>query len=141
MSKNIKIAYIIIAIIGMALSAYLWWYQVTDQFIPCTGSGCDDVLKSPYGKLFGVPMSVFGVFYYAVIFLLAFQKLFIKDKILNWLMLATILWGILFSVYLRYLEFFVIGNICIWCWGSVVLILILTLLYILENKYATKNIK
>jgi len=53
---------------------------------------------------------------------------------LDKMLFAGILWGIIFSVYLRYLEFVKIGHICVWCWMSVILIVLFIVLYLWEQK-------
>lgn len=126
--------YFIIAILGILLSLYLWNLQVSDGVIPCTTGGCHDVLTGEYGKLFGIPMSIFGLFFYVSIAYVAFLRMFIKHKLLDWTLLIQIFWGIIFSLYLRYLEFFVIYELCSWCWISVFLILGLLITFIIEWK-------
>lgn len=125
-------AYLAIAVLGIFLSAYLWWFQVSDMIVPCTNNGCEEVLTSEYGKMLGVPMAIFGFFYYVTLIYVPFLRLFIKHKLLDWSLFLQIIWGIIFSIYLRYLEFFVIHHICIWCWGSVGLILVLAVVFVIE---------
>lgn len=142
--NNLNKIILAISILGILLSLYLWNIQVQDpaqQLIPCTADGgCEEVLTSDVSKLFGVPIAVFGVFYYVILGLLAFQREFITHQILDKLLLVSILWGIIFSLYLRYLEFVEIGHVCVWCWVSVLFIVLITILYLWEEKLRkTKN--
>ncbi|MDB9494807.1 vitamin K epoxide reductase family protein [Spirulina major CS-329] len=53
-----------IAVLGIILTAYLTWAELTGQTLVCpvtaNGSDCNDVLNSAYGRLFGVPLSAYG---------------------------------------------------------------------------------
>lgn len=130
MTKYINYAGMTIAVAGLILSGYLWWYQVVGaQYIPCTISGCADVLTSDFGKMFGIPVAVYGFFYYAVIAIFIFQKFFIKNWVLDYMLYAGVVWGLVYSLYLRYLEFFKIGDICAWCWLSVLFVVLLCAIY------------
>jgi uncharacterized membrane protein/glutaredoxin len=57
-----------IAVLGILLTAYLTWAELTGQTLLCpvtaNGSDCNDVLNSSYGKLLGVPLSAYGCFAY-----------------------------------------------------------------------------
>jgi uncharacterized membrane protein len=119
---------------GIALCAYMWSYQVSDRIIPCTDKGCSHVLTSDYSHLFGIPVSVFGFFYYVFVAFVSGERFFIKHNLLDKFLIALTAWGIIFSGYLRYLEFAKIGSICIWCWVSVVIILLISITLFLEKR-------
>ena len=127
----------IASISGMLLSVYLWSYQVqaghNNFIIPCTvDGGCVDVLNSDYSKFFGIPMAAYGFFFYAFMTLLAFQRMFSPHKINNYLIRFFWVIGFIFTVYLRYLEFFVINHICAWCWLSVLIMAVIMTALIVE---------
>jgi uncharacterized membrane protein len=130
MKKYINYSGLVLILAGIILSVYLWWYQVYGgEYAACTISGCSDVLKSEYGKMLGIPIAVYGAFYYVITGIFVFQKFFIQHKVVDYLLYASIIWGFIYSVYLRYLEFFKIGEICSWCWLSVLFILLLGIVY------------
>ncbi len=124
---------LLLSIVGMLLCAYLWWIQVSDTIVPCTDDGCETVLNSEYGKILGVPMAVYGFFFYVGVWFLAFERSLIKHKLLDLFLGILIVWGVLFGVYLRYLEFAKIGDICIWCWGSFGITLVMLGVFIFEH--------
>lgn len=129
----------VLTFLGLALSAYLWYFQVNpDQNIPCTNDGCGHILSSPYSFIFGIPMAVYGFFFYAFLATLIFQRFFTKEKILENLIKLSLLAGLVFSLYLRYLEFFKIGAICPWCWVSFMIVLALCTTYLLKPKSSGK---
>ncbi len=124
-----------LSLAGMALSAYLWNFQVNPNLIvPCTGDGCKNLLKSEYSFVFKVPMAVFGFFYYSFLATIFLQRYFINHKFLNILTFFTILFGIIFSLYLRYLELFKIHSICSLCLISFMIILAVSITYFLRPK-------
>jgi len=133
--KKTNIIILTLSIIGIFLSSYLWAFQVTDNIIPCSSSGCAHVLSDPHSFIFGVPMAAFGVAFYIALAYLAFQRFYIKHKVLKYSMSLLIFSGLIFSLYLRYLEFFVIKQgICQWCWGSFIIVLIISGLNLYEHK-------
>lgn len=137
----------VVAVLGMMLSVYLWTVQyqidsVGDIIVPCTpDGGCNKVLGSDISKFLGVPIAVFGLFYYSGVALLAFQREFIEDRLLDRLMFVFVIAGIAVTVYLRYLEFVEIGHVCAWCWVSVLFVLLLTVFYLLGYEYDRGNKK
>jgi uncharacterized membrane protein len=93
---------------------------------------CNTVQQSQYATLFGIlPIGVLGVMGYLFIIILWLARLLDMPKvkrILNLVLFGVTLFGILFSIYLTFLEPFVIGATCIWCLSSA---LIMTLLFLL----------
>lgn len=133
--KNSNRIIFVLSILGILLSMFLWLKQAGDGSVPCTiGGGCDVVLTSKWAKFYGVPLSVFGVFYYFQLAFISFLREKITNKLLNTLLDLMIVWGIIFSLYLRYLEFVKIGQHCIWCWVSVVFIVLITIVRLIERK-------
>lgn len=125
--KNINRVMFVLTFVGMALSAYLWYVHIYTEDVPCTSAGnCEAVIKGKWGTMFGVPLGVYGFFYYAILALLIFEREFISAKIINQLITVLLVWGVIYSVYLRYLEFEKIGSICTMCWISVFIVLFLS---------------
>ena len=123
-----------IAVIGgLAVAGYLTFIEATRAPVMCgpTG-GCADVQNSKYAVLFGVlPVGVLGLVGYLAIFAgwLAWQFGPPAIKKLGALSIwAMCIFGVLFSIYLTFLEPFVIGATCMWCISSAVLMMILLLL-------------
>lgn len=98
----------LLALAGILVSLYLTYTKFSNSKIICSFGNCNVVQNSEYSTLLGIPVSLFGGFYYFLIFSLIFYK---KNKVL---LLATAL-GFLYSMYLTYLEIFVIKAICQWC--------------------------
>ena len=118
---------------GLAMAGYLTFIEATAAPVMCGPSGgCAAVQNSRYAILFGVlPVGVLGLIGYLAIFAgwivwqfgpQATQKL---GALSIW---GMCIFGVLFSIYLTFLEPFVIGATCMWCISSAVLMIILLLI-------------
>ncbi|HXF00827.1 MAG TPA: vitamin K epoxide reductase family protein [Solirubrobacterales bacterium] len=85
------------------------------------GHGCATVAKSHYSHLAGINVAVFGILGYVLILAAALTPGDLGR--FGGFLLAAIGFG--FSVYLTYLELFVIDAICHWCVASAVLMALL----------------
>jgi len=132
--KNwMDIAIPILAIIGLGASIYLTYVELTHTRALCGPVGdCNSVQSSPYAKLFGfLPVGLLGAFGYVAILATWLWRRLRQDtptKIAGPAMFGMALFGTLFSIYLTYLELFVIHAVCIWCLSSAVIITALMLL-------------
>jgi uncharacterized membrane protein len=130
----------ILSILGMGASIYLTYVEITSSRALCGPVGdCNAVQSSPYAKLFGVlPIGLLGAIGYIAILAAWGWRRFRSDstsRIAGPVMFGMALFGTLFSVYLTYLELFVIHAVCIWCISSAVIItalMLLTLPYITQ---------
>ena len=117
----------ILSLIGLAVSAYLLYISLSESEAFCGPLGdCNAVQTSEYAKLFGViPVGLIGVLGFAAILVTwvvgkfgSSQRAASAARTLLWLAVA----GTLFSLYLTFLEPFVIGATCSWCLVSAALI-------------------
>lgn len=111
-NKRLLVSFL--AVCGIAVSLYLTYVKLTGSPIKCTVGSCDIVQNSKYAELFGIPVAVFGVLFYFLLFLFTYYKTYVLLKLWS-------LWGFIFSLYLTYLEIYVIKEICQWCVISAVL--------------------
>ena len=112
---------ILLAFFGILDTAYLTWEHYSNSIPPCSTNifiDCGKVLNSQYSVVFGIPLALVGLVNYLV--LMGFVVLSIKagKKIFRYLSLLQTLVGLVVSVYLMYLQFFVIGSICLYCTAS-----------------------
>lgn len=105
----------LVSLIGLADSIYLTIEHVTGQSVRCTVIfGCSEVLSSPYATVRGYPLALVGAIAYFVVFSLATLAAFSYEfvprllAIVVGLMLLTTLW-------LLYLQAFVIRHFCQFC--------------------------
>lgn len=123
----------VLSIIGLGASIYLTYVEVTHTNAICGPVGdCNTVQSSPYAKLFGlIPIGLVGAIGYIAILVTWLWRRFRADafaKAAGPTMFVMALFGTLFSVYLTYLELFVIHAVCLWCLSSAIIITALLLL-------------
>lgn len=108
-----------LALAGLGLSIYLTIVELEPAALICSSTGiinCANVIHSPEGHIFGIPVAYFGLAFYVYLAALLSpwvwrrQELFVPR-----LRLASVIVGMCFVLYLIYAELIEIGNICIWC--------------------------
>ncbi len=115
--RRLRIAIAVAGLVGVAISGYLTYVHYADVAPICTGSGsCEKVQSSRYAELAGIPVAVLGLAGYLAIVATAFVTGELSRMAGTTLALA----GFGFSLYLTYLELFVIDAICQWCVASAV---------------------
>ena len=116
---------------GVLLSAYMWYLKVTAVHFRCLISSCSAVMASTYSTMLGVPVPVYGFFYYAFLITLTFIILLHQkfDQITGKILWAFILLGDIFTIYLRYLELAKMHEWCELCWTSVIILLVINILW------------
>jgi len=120
----------LLAMIGLAVAIYLAFVETSGSEAVCGPVGdCNAVQQSEWAKLFGViPIGVIGVAGYAVVLAAWAAGRFGSSRLADWsrvALLAGSVAGVAFSVYLTFLEPFVIGATCMWCLGSAVVVTLL----------------
>jgi len=119
-SKINKLIYAIagLSIIGFADAVYLTVSHYRSSISCSSVSGCETVLYSSYSTLFGMPTALLGVIYYLFILILALAYTQGQSKwSLDGLKILPTA-GFLFSLWLVYLQLFIINAICIYCMAS-----------------------
>jgi len=126
--RILRIASIILALIGLLDSVYLSYVKLAHSQVYCGTSGdCEAVANSPYAEIAGIPIAFLGVGAYATILLLHY----LENRGGFWRANASMivfgisLSGTLYSAYLTYLEIAVIRAICPYCVVSAVVMLLL----------------
>jgi uncharacterized membrane protein len=87
--------------------------------------GCDEVLTSQYATVFGIPVALLGVLYYAIIFLLA--ALYFAERRGRYIMYAAYgaFAGFLASIAFLYIQIFVLRAFCVYCLISALISILL----------------
>ena len=120
----------LLALIGLAVAVYLAFVETSGAEAVCGPVGdCNAVQQSRWADLFGViPIGVIGVAGYAVVLAAWAVARLGSGRLVDWsrvALLAGSVAGVVFSVYLTFLEPFVIGATCMWCLGSAVVVTLL----------------
>jgi uncharacterized membrane protein len=129
--KKFAWLYLLAAILslgGLADAIYLTIQDVTGASLRCTIiSGCSEVLASKYSHIGSIPLASVGALAYFVFFSLAILAAFGYGFARPFLaMLVTLMF--LTSLWLIYLQAFVIHHFCQYCLLSAAITTILTLL-------------
>jgi uncharacterized membrane protein len=130
----------ILAILGIGVSGYLTYTHLFGAPIFCGGTNsCELVNSSRYAFLGPIPVSLLGFIGYAIICALSFIP---TNEDRQWpaqLIFGVALIGVLFQLYLTYIELFVLYAICYWCVASQILILLIFILSLPRSSPATEE--
>ena len=124
--RTVRIAMIVLAIIGLGIASYLTYVHYAGIKPACTaGESCTKVQTSIYSKLAGVPVALMGLIGYIAIL----ASLLVRETETSRLTtLVFTLAGFGFSAYLTYRELFSIHAVCEWCATSAGIMTILMLM-------------
>lgn len=116
-----------LALLGTADAFYVAHASYTGQPLrELIIEGANTVLNSPYARIFGMPLSYFGLVYYSYMFGLAALLAF--DPSSRGLRLGALLYaamGVLSSIYFMYIQLNFIQAVCVYCLFSAVTTLLL----------------
>jgi len=128
----------VVALIGLADSAYLTSKHFSGAAVPCSLiTGCETVLTSSYAEMFGIPTAAFGVFAYFIAFSLALLTAFGNRKMWNLFGALTIVMAI-FTIWFLYLQAFVIKAFCQFCLISAATSLTLLAIFLVSKFLRSK---
>lgn len=120
-----------LALVGLADAIYLTVQHVTGQSLRCTiVSGCSEVLSSSYASINGIPLALIGAVAYFTVFSLATLAAF-AYPLVGKLLLVVIGLMFLTTLWLIYLQAFVIGQFCQFCLLSALVTIVLSILVVL----------
>ncbi|MEX2145235.1 MAG: vitamin K epoxide reductase family protein [Candidatus Spechtbacterales bacterium] len=106
----------VLSFASFLVSVYLTVEHFLGEIPTCTVlQGCEQVAKSKYSQIGPIPIALFGAGYFLTMFVLL-AVYFDKKTLLA--LKAFVLFsvpGFLISLALLYLQFFVIGAVCIYC--------------------------
>ena len=113
--KKLYIVAALLALLGIADALYLTIEHVTGQSVKCTIiSGCSAVLSSPYAVVAGIPLAAVGGAAYFTVFSLAILAIF-GYRFAGKLLLPLVGAMFLVTLWLIYLQAFVIREFCQYC--------------------------
>lgn len=118
----------LVSLLGLADAIYLTVEHISGRSVRCTIlSGCSEVLSSPYATFRGVPLALIGAASYFTAFSLATLAAFGYHLAVK-LLIALVTLMFFTTLWLLYLQAFVIGSFCQFCLLSAAVTLILTAL-------------
>lgn len=126
----------VLSLVGFFICLYLisHYYGWTGPLV-CGVGDCGAVQASPYAKVGGIPLSVFGLAGYVLLLGTSFagvQPGGRDSRLVSAVLLAAATFGVSVSAYLTYLEAAVIHAWCQWCVISAVLMTVIFLASLVE---------
>ncbi len=123
----------LLALTGIFVALYLTMYKtgVLGE-ISCSIGSCEVVNTSRWSTFLGLPVAAWGMGFYIttlIVALAGIQDRWAEERGPSLALVALSGWGVLFSLWLTYLELFVIDAICMWCVVSAILV---TLIFIVS---------
>jgi uncharacterized membrane protein len=119
--RSLRIAVALLALVGAGIAGYLTYARYAHVSIACTTGGCETVQSSEYAEILGLPVAVLGLVGYVAIFATAL----FADERARIAGAALALGGLVFSVYLIFVQVFAIEALCQWCLASDAVMLLL----------------
>jgi uncharacterized membrane protein len=123
----------LLALAGLGVAGYLTYVETQMVAAICGPVGdCNAVQSSVYARMFGVlPVALLGIGGYVAILLAWGWGHFRQDRLARLVgpaLYAMAFLGVLYSLYLTYLELYVIKAVCMWCISSAIIMALLLFL-------------
>ena len=119
----------VLSLAGIFVALYLLLYKLgLIGALSCSVGSCETVNTSRWATFLGLPVAGWGVAWYVGMFVLALVSTgerFADSLVISLVLLLVAATGLLFSIYLTYLELFRIHAICQWCVVSAILVTII----------------
>lgn len=133
MEKKLYWASVALAVVGTLVSIYMTIYKLTDNNAMCLGSGdCSTVNASSYSEIYGTPVALVGVAGYLAILAALLLEQYGKGKFFKengpLAVFGLGVGGFGFTLYLVYVEAFILEA---WCPFCVVSQITMTILFII----------
>lgn len=111
-----------VATLGIGVATYIAIAEADGGAPVClAGGGCETVAASSHSELAGISVAAIGIFGYALLLAAAL----VRGDLGRLAGFGLALVGFGYSVYLTWLELFVIDAICQWCVASAILMTVL----------------
>ena len=137
---RLRVLVAVFALVGLGIMSYLTYIHYAEQSSFCDLSAevsCDIVTSSLYSEIFGVPVSLLGLLYFALMLFLVATRPFAKTARL---VFSLTLLMIIPSLYLSLMEVVEIKSFCILCESSKVMMLGILITTGLAMKEKTKKL-
>jgi len=126
-----RMAMAVAALAGLLISGYMLLYKIgVIAAIACGTGACEVVQASPWSEFLGLPVPLWGVAGYGLIFataLIGIQPGRLADRRIAFILLGASTFAFGFSAWLSWIEAYRIHAWCRWCIGSAVVATILFL--------------
>jgi uncharacterized membrane protein len=116
-----------LSIAGIFVAGYMAWAEVTGNETVCADTGkidCAAVQTSAYAKTVGIPVAIMGLLGYVAMLgvLILEDQIEIVATYGRTLLVGMALFGVIFQVYLTWIEASILDAWCQWCVASFVIV-------------------
>lgn len=126
----------LLALAGVFVASYLALYKLGYiGTLACSVGSCETVQTSSWATFLGAPVAVWGVGYYVAVLAVSLAGLsgaWSLDGRVSKVLVAMTTVGVLFSLWLTYLELFVIHAICMYCVISALIAIALCVVAVMD---------
>ena len=130
---SVYLIIILLSLLELANAGYLEYSHRKDKRLMCPlGEDCNTVANSKWSELFGIRNSTLGILYYAALIiamLVALAAPAFSAQILFFSKIAAAV-ALLISIFLTFIQIFVIKNYCSYCIMSAVINLLIFIVLI-----------
>ena len=127
MTKRMIVA--ALALAGIFISSYLTLYKLgVIGELSCSIGSCETVNTSRWSTFLRLPVAVWGLFFYIDVFVISVVGTTSRledEPLVSAILVAEAAIGVLFSIWLTYVELALIHAICIWCVTSAVIVTVI----------------
>jgi len=140
MTKGFYTFIICAALGGLGVTTYIYYAKRYLNHLACpAGSDCNVVVNSRYSKFLGIPLEYLGTLYYLIIVvsytLLLFVPSFGTEFLISSLAILTA-FAFFFSLYLLFIQAFILRQWCIWCLLSAALSILIFIVSLTSLSFA-----
>lgn len=125
--------FLVLGLLGLLDTVYLTAQHYIGLPVICgVGHGCETVLSSEYSSVFGISIALFGVLFYFSVIVASAMFMDTKNMVfLRFIALGSAI-AFLASIFLVYIQAFVIGQFCVYCLTSAAIstLLFITSMYV-----------
>ena len=122
MTPIFYILVVFVAFGGFLLAFYIRHKKKSNEKLVCPiGSDCNAVIHSEYSRFFGIPVELLGILYYgltAISYGIFLSAPHLVSPMTLFLVLVSTTTALLFSLYLTFIQAFVLRQWCTWCLTS-----------------------
>ncbi len=133
----------LLALVGLFVALYLTMYKTgMIGSISCSIGSCESVNPSRWSSFLGLPVAAWGLGFYVIALAVAIvgsSDRWADERGPAIIMVALSGWGVLFSLWLTYLELFVIHAVCMWCVISAIIVTLIFITSVLDLRELSKG--
>ena len=143
----------VLSILGLAASIYLLYVFIQIKLNPDAAASsicninerinCETVAASEYSIFLGIPLAIWGIMFYSYLTLISFVSLLRKAEDVNFFTLPMIFVPtaivLVDNVYLAYIQSACIKSICIFCFSTYLVNILILLVIMIVYRFSLKR--